>query len=135
MHISKKQKENRNEIYYYLSFGITGVFLLIASVFYKLFISHYIIIPECMIYRVTDIYCPACGGSRAVIALLEGRIIDSLHYHPLVLYSVCLWCIYIGINGAIYLYTRKKEKMLHFSRNYILFGLLLLIINFVLKNI
>lgn len=123
-----------NEIYYYLSFGITGVLLIIASVSYKLFLNDYIKIPECVIYRLTDIYCPACGGSRAVIALLEGRIVDSLHYHPLVLYMVCLWCIYIGVNSVIYLYTHKKEKMLHFSSKYIMFGLLLLIINFILKN-
>ena len=38
---------------------------------------------ECYFRTHFHIYCPGCGGSRAVIALLQGDIIKSLWYNPI----------------------------------------------------
>lgn len=40
--------------------------------------------PHCPIYETFHIYCPGCGGTRAVSALLHGRLADALHFNPLV---------------------------------------------------
>lgn len=40
---------------------------------------------ECYFRTHFHIYCPGCGGSRAVIALLQGDIIQSLWYNPITL--------------------------------------------------
>lgn len=45
----------------------------------------------CVMWSALGLYCPGCGGTRAVIALLRGRILQSLWYHPLVLYMVVLY--------------------------------------------
>ena len=29
-------------------------------------------VPPCLFYRVSGLYCPGCGGTRAIRALLEG---------------------------------------------------------------
>lgn len=88
----------------------------------------------CITWSVLGIYCPGCGGTRAVEALLQGHFLQSLWYHPLVVYSVVLF-------GGFML-TQTLER-LHFSRikglkfhNWYLFGALgLVIVNWVIKNI
>lgn len=41
----------------------------------------------CIFWRMTGFYCPGCGGTRAVLALMQGRVLRSLAYHPFVPYS------------------------------------------------
>lgn len=46
---------------------------------------------ECMFWKFWGIYCPGCGGTRAVIAFLEGHFLESLWYHPIVMYTAVLF--------------------------------------------
>ena len=43
-------------------------------------------IPPCIFHRVTGLYCPGCGGTRAVEALMGGRLVEALMFHPAVPY-------------------------------------------------
>lgn len=47
----------------------------------------------CVLYTFTGYYCPGCGGTRAVYALLHLQLWRSFCYHPLVPYGavVYLW--------------------------------------------
>ena len=40
----------------------------------------------CLFNELTGFYCPGCGGTRAVLALLSGYPVLSFLYHPLVPY-------------------------------------------------
>ncbi|MGN0372670.1 MAG: DUF2752 domain-containing protein [Enterocloster sp.] len=42
----------------------------------------------CLFQLFTGLYCPGCGGTRALRALLHGKLILSFQYHPLVLYGL-----------------------------------------------
>lgn len=64
------------------------LFLQLAPDSLREWISRY---SFCVIYRLTGFTCPGCGGSRAVSALLHGRVLLSILYHPLVLYGVVLY--------------------------------------------
>lgn len=44
----------------------------------------------CPLYAVTGVYCPACGGLRAVHALLHGDLAAAMDRHPLVIPSLVL---------------------------------------------
>lgn len=41
-------------------------------------------ISGCWIWRNLHVYCPGCGGTRAVEALFRGEILRSFSYHPAV---------------------------------------------------
>ena len=49
----------------------------------------------CVFKRVTGIYCPGCGGTRALKALLSGDIAASLFYHPAVLYFTVFYIVFM----------------------------------------
>jgi hypothetical protein len=37
----------------------------------------------CVFARVTHLPCPGCGMTRATLALLDGRLLDAIAFHPL----------------------------------------------------
>jgi len=64
--------------------------------------------PGCPLRRLTGLYCPGCGGLRALQALARGHLIEALHFNALILFlplllmapsslwrrinpNVCLW--------------------------------------------
>ena len=42
-------------------------------------------LPKCMFYQWTGLYCPGCGATRALSALLHGDILASLHNNILLI--------------------------------------------------
>ena len=42
-------------------------------------------LPKCMFYQWTGLYCPGCGSTRALSALLHGDIRASLHNNVLLI--------------------------------------------------
>ena len=36
-------------------------------------------LPKCMFHRMTGLYCPGCGATRALSAMLHGDVKESLH--------------------------------------------------------
>lgn len=52
-------------------------------------------ISRCWIWEHWHLYCPGCGGTRAVIALAHGRILQSFYYHPAVPITVGLVSVYM----------------------------------------
>ena len=50
-----------------------------VSVIFILFWGLYVKIPiPCIFNKITELYCPTCGATRAVIFLVHGDIIDAL---------------------------------------------------------
>jgi hypothetical protein len=57
------------------------------------FASH---LPPCPFYSVYHLYCPACGNTRSVAALLHGDIAESLRFNIIpILYLILLLLAYI----------------------------------------
>lgn len=50
----------------------------------------------CPSYGLFGVYCPGCGGMRAVHNLTDGNIIDSLHSNLLALPVLVLFALWVG---------------------------------------
>ena len=92
----------------------------------------YFLKTHCLFHRLTGLYCPGCGGKRAVYLLFHGHPLLSLWYHPLVVYTLFVL--------VYYLFCFLKKKLLHPSvkkplPSWPLWGaLILLFANCLLKN-
>jgi hypothetical protein len=62
--------------------------------------------PRCLLYVCTGIYCPGCGGLRAVHSLVHGRVLEAMHFNALFVLSLPFACVY----GARQLSAMKAGK-------------------------
>jgi fatty acid desaturase len=112
-----------------LPFGVMGAYVLT-----RFLVPHLPASAECLFWKFWGVYCPGCGGTRAVIALMQGKFLLSAWYHPLVMYVVVMY--------GCFMLSHTFEK-LHFPlikgmrfRVGIMYGaLVVLALNFVLKNV
>ncbi len=66
--------------------------------------------PKCSFLSTTGLYCPGCGGTRAVKSLLRGDLIKSFLYHPFVLYFVVGYTVFMVYEFLkVHFKTFKKE--------------------------
>lgn len=89
----------------------------------------------CIFHRITGLYCPGCGGTRAVEALFRGQLLRSFIYHPLVLYGVVVAFWYMGSNTIWHISKGKRKIGMRYSDKWIYFGLVIVIVNVIIKNI
>ena len=58
-------------------------------------------LPKCMFHQLTGLYCPGCGATRALSALLHGDVLVSLHNNLLLfplLASIAFMIVKPGIS-------------------------------------
>ena len=62
----------------------------------------------CLIHDVLHLYCPGCGGTRAIVALLRGQWLHSLRCNPLSAYLVVGFIVF-DVRTAIAIAQRKEQ--------------------------
>ena len=88
----------------------------------------------CPLYSLTGLFCPGCGGTRALRLLFEGRILASVICHPFVLYGVAVFSTFM-ISHTLRILTRGKIKGFAYRHIYIKIAVALLILNVLVKNL
>ena len=91
--------------------------------------NHY----DCVIKRMTKLYCPGCGMTRAVYCLFHGRILESLLYNPTAIYGMIVSLFYY-IKLTLHV-VRKKDEQFQINDIVVLSVLILVIIFCVVRNV
>ena len=93
----------------------------------------------CVVYRFTGFFCPGCGGTRAVTALLQGHLWESFLYHPLVPYGVGWYVCFMGSHTLAWiggwLPWHNSMRGMKWKDQYLTVALVLLVGNFIIKNL
>ncbi|MEE1250098.1 MAG: DUF2752 domain-containing protein [Lachnospiraceae bacterium] len=134
---SKQKKENAviENVFYiagWLFLAVAGVLFLVWK-FNGFTIGAYL--PPCVFHAMTGLYCPGCGGTRAVYALLRGEVGMSLFYYPFVFYAAVLGTWFM-VSQTIERISRHTLPIgLRFRPVYLWIALILILANFFVKNI
>lgn len=115
-------------------FGIMALFAAIPIVYFYMKAYLNDVLPKCFLYQYFGIYCPGCGGSRALKALLEGKIFESFYSHPIILYTVIIYMVFM-ISQTLHYIFPSKVKGIHFHEWFLYGALVVIVINFLVKNI
>lgn len=119
---------------YYIGLAI-GILGLICICIFRLFdISILHIVPPCTFFSVSNYYCFGCGGTRALNALLNGKILESFYYHPFVLYMLTIYLIYM-VKYTLYIVTNGKIKQMRFRPLWLYLAVILIIVQCIVKNV
>lgn len=123
------------------NFYLTGCVILAAGAaaaavsFLRPDITRLLNLPPCIFHLLTGYYCPGCGGTRAFRALLHGHILDSLCYHPVVLYGLSVY-LYFMLTQTIQRLSRQKFSIgMRYRSIYAWICVAVILGNFVLKNL
>ncbi|MBO5759952.1 MAG: DUF2752 domain-containing protein [Lentisphaeria bacterium] len=54
------------------------------------------IMPECLLYRISGLFCPGCGTGRAVYAFLHGDILTALKRN-IILVPFCVLLLILAV--------------------------------------
>lgn len=118
--------------YIFISILITYILIIILGILYFSFLKNFILIPSCPIYTHLGIYCPACGGTRAVISLFHFDLISSIKFNPIVIYTIFFTTLYL-ITESINIIFNKKINIPF--KLILKIGIFILFINCIIKNL
>lgn len=88
----------------------------------------------CWFFTKWHIYCPACGGTRAMIALIHGHIFESLYWNPAVLIGAVSVAAYV-ISQSVWRLRNKRGWVQQYDNRWLYGFLLVFTINCLIRNI
>lgn len=130
----RERKKEENALFL-IGWSIVGISVLFY-ISYRLFpFLHFKTNAPCVLRMFFGIYCPGCGGTRAISALFHGQFLDSFICHPLVPYTAIIGGWFL-ISQTIERISKHKIKIgLHYRDAYLWIALGIVVINFILKNV
>lgn len=123
-------KKNKIKIVLLLSpFLVLGIFIFLKCFVFSITANF----PSCFFRDTFQVYCPACGNTRSVLALLRGDLLQSLRYN---ITPIILLCLLGGLYlEAVNYYVLKNYKKI-FPRNQIFWFsfLFLMFLYYIIRN-
>lgn len=88
----------------------------------------------CSFYELTHLYCPGCGGTRALESLFRFDIISSLKYNAILFPGILLFIGY-DLRLLVAAYLEDDEYLLNNKFIPLLVYVAFIILNFVFRNV
>lgn len=89
---------------------------------------------SCPMLTLLGLYCPGCGGTRALKCLLEGNLWQSMRYHPIVP-CVAVFSLFYIASHTLSMITKGRIKAMPFREAYLFVGLGILLLQWIVKNV
>jgi len=92
---------------------VLAIILLLGKSYILALVPYF---PSCSVYKALGLYCPACGNTRSVVALLHGDVFTSLRYNimPLLLIFLALLGYIELVTYSFYRHVRLLPRSLVF---------------------
>ena len=135
METDMKPEPQMNKYFYIAGWILIAMMTIGAAIIYikgKTILNY---VPPCMFHKITGLYCPGCGGTRAVFSFFRGEIVRSFKFHPLVPYTFILGGWFMLSQTIEYLSKGKLSIALHFRQVYMWIGIFLIVVNCLVKNL
>lgn len=115
MKIQKKRRANysQDDICYGIGLFILALICIFGPLYYFQVFTLSDISPACFFHTATGLSCPGCGCTRAVHALFDGKILESLKFNPIIIYFFLLYIPFMITNTVAKVRNRiyiKKQK-------------------------
>ena len=115
---------------------ITSAAGIIAAFLYFYFDARYYrFFPRCTFFTITGFLCPGCGSQRAVSSLLQGDLVQALHFNVLAVASFpfILFSYTVSVLNAFR--TEPLIQNIFYSPLFVKIVLAVVTLFFVLRNI
>lgn len=123
-----------DDFLYKLGAIILLVLVLFLSIIHFYQVNYQFFLLPCLFYKITGLYCPGCGGTRSVQALLNGHLVSSIRYNPIVLYGVFIYLWYMISNTIEHVSMHKIKIGMKYRDIYLWVGLAILILFCFIRN-
>ena len=119
MKFNEEEQKKIEQAFYITGASLAGFALILYLLHgHTSFPFEKILIP-CMFHKLTGLYCPGCGGTRAVEAFFKGKWIRSFLYHPLVPYGVIIYAWYMGSHTIQMVSGGRIKSGMHYRDAYL----------------
>lgn len=89
--------------------------------------------PSCFFRDTFQIYCPACGNTRSVLALLRGDLLTSLRYNITPMILLCLLGGFY-LEAVNYYILKNYKKILPRNQIFWFSFLFLILLYYIIRN-
>lgn len=86
----------------------------------------------CYLIKYFGIYCPACGGSRMVISLLQGQFYRAFRWNPFMFCSIPYALVLVTWPAYYYIRYNKTQKWVYLS--FVVYGILFILFG-IIRNL
>lgn len=91
--------------------------------------------PQCQLYRITGLYCPGCGSTRCLYAMIHGQFVEATRQNIIAFVALPIFGIYAVFWSWAWLLGKPVRKRWN-TKPWLVAGIITLLIAFgILRNL